>query len=582
MAGGALAEPGRPAGTLRAVNVGMPKDVPWQGQTVYTGVWKDAVAGPRRVRRLNVDGDGQGDLGGHGGEHRAVFVYQLDSYRHWQRARARRLRPRTVRRELHRRRPARRRGVHRRPVPDRRRAVRGHPAAGHLLPRRHPDGRPPDARAARVAPPAGLLLPGARGGRRCRPATRSSRSPPGPEQMTVAEIDALLYLPGHPRQQLLRALRIPALSAGLAGVVPGALDGEPGGGNAGLVAASPPPAWPGFRPLRGDRDRAGERHRHLDPPRRPGRRAAAGAAPGPVPHPAAPARRAARRLLRSYSLSGPPGADDYRISVKREPTARAAATCTAGCRSGDQLEVAAPRGTFILRPDRAPVLLISAGVGATPVLAMLHALARRAVRRGRSGGCTAPATAPSTRSPPRPAALLAVAAQGARPRLLQPARPDRPRRPRLRRRRPAVGRAAGASSSLPRDAEAYLCGPAPFMRRDQRRAGRARRRAARIHTEMFGPAAGLTPGIAPTPARAPHPPAGPPGDGPHDRVRAQRPDRPVGAPATAACSSSPRRATCRPLVVPHRRLPQLRDRPSSPAPSTTAPTPSTHPPTATR
>src|SRR3954467_6715106 len=63
----------------------MPKDVPWQGKTVFTGVFKDPVTGPRRVGRLNVDGDGQGDLGGHGGEHRAVFVYQLESYRHWER-----------------------------------------------------------------------------------------------------------------------------------------------------------------------------------------------------------------------------------------------------------------------------------------------------------------------------------------------------------------------------------------------------------------------------------------------------------------------------------------------------------------
>ena len=53
-------------GTLLSVNVGLPKDVPWQGRTVFTGVFKDPVAGPRRVRRLNVDGDGQGDLAGHG------------------------------------------------------------------------------------------------------------------------------------------------------------------------------------------------------------------------------------------------------------------------------------------------------------------------------------------------------------------------------------------------------------------------------------------------------------------------------------------------------------------------------------
>src|SRR6187200_1021726 len=73
-----------PVGTLLSVNVGMPKDVPWQGKTVFTGVFKDPVTGPRRISRLNVDGDGQGDLSGHGGEQRAVFVYQIESYRHWQ------------------------------------------------------------------------------------------------------------------------------------------------------------------------------------------------------------------------------------------------------------------------------------------------------------------------------------------------------------------------------------------------------------------------------------------------------------------------------------------------------------------
>ncbi len=72
-------------GTLVSLNVGMPRDVSWQGRTVFTGVFKDPVTGPRRVRRLNIDGDGQGDLGGHGGEQRAVFVYQVDSYRYWER-----------------------------------------------------------------------------------------------------------------------------------------------------------------------------------------------------------------------------------------------------------------------------------------------------------------------------------------------------------------------------------------------------------------------------------------------------------------------------------------------------------------
>src|SRR4051812_14097341 len=70
--------------TLLSVNVGLPQDVAWRGRTVHTGVWKRAVTGRRMVRRLNIDGDGQGDLGGHGGEQRAVLVYQIDSYRHWQ------------------------------------------------------------------------------------------------------------------------------------------------------------------------------------------------------------------------------------------------------------------------------------------------------------------------------------------------------------------------------------------------------------------------------------------------------------------------------------------------------------------
>ena len=75
---------GERVGSLVSVNVGMPKDVPWQGRTVFTGVYKDPVKGRRRVGRLNVDGDGQGDLKGHGGEQRAVFVYQIDSYRYWE------------------------------------------------------------------------------------------------------------------------------------------------------------------------------------------------------------------------------------------------------------------------------------------------------------------------------------------------------------------------------------------------------------------------------------------------------------------------------------------------------------------
>ncbi len=69
---------------LLSVNVGLPRDIQWRGRTVHTGIWKDPVPGRCRARRLNLDGDGQGDLAGHGGEQRAVFVYQIESYRHWQ------------------------------------------------------------------------------------------------------------------------------------------------------------------------------------------------------------------------------------------------------------------------------------------------------------------------------------------------------------------------------------------------------------------------------------------------------------------------------------------------------------------
>src|SRR6478672_3596067 len=68
-----------------SVNVGLPRDITWRGETVHTGIWKAPVKGRRMARRLNIDGDGQGDLAGHGGEQRAVMVYQMDSYHYWER-----------------------------------------------------------------------------------------------------------------------------------------------------------------------------------------------------------------------------------------------------------------------------------------------------------------------------------------------------------------------------------------------------------------------------------------------------------------------------------------------------------------
>src|SRR5690349_9488620 len=72
-------------GRLLSVNVGLPREAQWNGKTVRTAVWKFPLKGRRMARKLNIDGDAQADLAGHGGEQRAVFVYQMDSYRYWER-----------------------------------------------------------------------------------------------------------------------------------------------------------------------------------------------------------------------------------------------------------------------------------------------------------------------------------------------------------------------------------------------------------------------------------------------------------------------------------------------------------------
>src|SRR3954466_11232647 len=296
----------QPAGSLLSVNVGMPQDVAWRGRTVFTGVYKESVTGPRMVRRLNVDGDGQGDLGGHGGEARAVFVYQTDSYRHWER-------------EL-----------------ERDDFVYGQFGENFTI-----DGLGDDevcvgdryqigtAIFEVTQPRVTCYRVGIRMDDPRIPALLVSHRRPGfyfrvleegdveagedifklasgPEQMTVAEVDALLYLPGHPRQHLLRALRMPALSPGWQASFRALLEGAPGSGNAGLTTLSPPPAWPGFRRLTVtgiERESDTVISIRLEdpggaplPPARPGQYLTVRIRPG----------EEQRSVLRNYSLSGPP------------------------------------------------------------------------------------------------------------------------------------------------------------------------------------------------------------------------------------------------------------------------------------
>jgi ferredoxin-NADP reductase/MOSC domain-containing protein YiiM len=501
---------GQRSGGLLSVNVGLPQDVAWRGRTVHTAVWKQPAAGPQLVRRLNIDGDGQGDLAGHGGEQRAVFVYQIESYQYWQQQLGRddftygQFGENFTVQGL---------------TDDQVCIGDQYQIGGAVF-----EVTQPRVTCFRVGIrmddpqlPA-LLVSHHRPGFYFRVLTEGTveagqeiiKLASGPEGMTVAETDALLYLPGHPRQQLLRALRIPALSPGWKASFQDMLD-QPAG-NAGLAEESPPPAWTGFRPLAVTGiERESETVISLQLAD-PGGGSVPAARPGQFltlrlhPDPAGPP------LLRSYSLSGPPGAPGYRISVKQEERGAGSQFLHTRVRAGDQLEAAAPRGTFTLRPGPAPVLLISAGVGATPVLAMLHALAAARSDRdiwwlhGARDRADEPFAAESR-------ALLAALPRAHRHICYSRPGPDDVQG----RDYDTAGRLTApvlAALDLPRDAEAYLCGPAAFMAEVSAALAAGGLAAARIRTEVFGPGPAQTPGIAPVAARRPHPPAGPPGSGP--------------------------------------------------------------------
>ena len=508
----AAADSAKSVGTLVSVNVGMPRNVPWRGKNVYTGVFKDPVKGRRRVGTLNVEGDGQGDRAGHGGEQRAVFVYQLGSYRYWERELGRND---FVYGQFGENFTVEGLGDDEVCIGDRFRI--GTASFEVTQPRvtcfrvgiRMNDPRVPALLVSHHRP--GFYFRVLEQGE-VQAGDEITKLASGPEQMPVAEADALLYLPGHPRQQLLRALRIPALSPGWQASFQALLDEEPGSGNAGLVVTGPPPAWAGFRQLvvtAVTRESDSVISICLDDPN---------GAPLPAARPGQyltlrlwPDKQH-RSVLRSYSLSGPPDGGYYRIAVKREHDGAASGYLHTRLGVGDQLDVAAPRGSFILDRTLAPVLLISAGIGATPVLAMLQALAKEhsareiwwlhGARNRREHSFAA-----ETRSLLASLPNVHTHVYYSRP------DPDDLKGPDF----DSAGRLTGsllAELDPPRDAQAYLCGPAPFMDEISAALAALGIDASRTHTEPFGPAPGLTPGIAATPARTPHPPAGRPGNGP--------------------------------------------------------------------
>jgi ferredoxin-NADP reductase/MOSC domain-containing protein YiiM len=364
---------------LLSVNVGLPRDIDWKGKTVCTAVWKDAVHGRRKVGKLNIEGDGQGDLRGHGGEHRAVLVYQIDSYRYWEKQLGRRDfvfgqfgENFTVE-----------------GLPDDEVCIGDRYRIGSAL-FEVTQSRVTCYRVGiRMDEPrmAALLVEHHRPGFYFRVLETGEvaagdeimKVSNGPEGMSVTEADALLYLTDHPRAQLERALRIPALSAGWRSSFQALLQQGPNEGqaqgNPGLSVVSPPPAWAGFRPMRVSRiDRESVSVFSLVLVPADGKPLAA-ALPGQFVVLRLHVESGAPPALRSYSLSDLPSTEHYRVSIKQEEQGLASTYLRARMKPGSSLEVSAPRGSFTLRSGRKPVVLLSGGVGATPVLAMLHALA---------------------------------------------------------------------------------------------------------------------------------------------------------------------------------------------------------------
>jgi len=499
---------------LLSLNVGLPREITWNGKTVRTAIWKLPVTGRRTVRKLNVDGDAQADLAGHGGEQRAVFVYQRESYQYWEHVLGRSdftfgqfgenftiegLADDEV------------------SIGDRYRI--GDAIFEVTQPRvtcyrvgiRMNEPRMPALLVAHRRPGFyfRVLQEGEVGA-----GDDIAKIADGPERMTVADIDALLYLPGHSREQLETALRIPALSKGWQSSFQAMLKQESSAkavGNPGLANEEPAPAWAGFRPMTVASVRKESESVTSFVMTPVDGRPLALAQPGQfavlrlqVDHDKAP-------VIRSYSLSDLPSVDHFRISVKSEVDGIGSSFLGTRVREGDVLEVSAPRGSFTLRSGNDPVVFVSAGIGATPVMAMLHQLAAEKSHRevwwihGARNHANHPFAQESRR-------LLEQLPRG---------------RSCIVYSRPTANDKQGVNFDiqghidvalleklgvLPK-ADFYLCGPSSFL--EELREGLLRWGVCvdNVHTETFGALAGITPGLGRS-AHNPHQPEGATGSGP--------------------------------------------------------------------
>ena len=455
-----------------------------------------------------MDGDGQGDLAGHGGEQRAVFVYQIESYHHWQ--------DQLKRTDF----------VHGQFGENF--TIEGLPDDAVCIGDRYQIG---SALFEVTQPRVTCYRVGIRMDEPRMPALLTSSGRPGfyfrvlqegevgagdeivkvgetTERMTVAEINALLYLPNHPRDQLERALRIAALSPGWRSSFEALLQSQAtaeGSGNAALApTAVAHPVSPGFRRLavaaidQECADVLSLTLQSLDG------QPLATALPGQYVVLRLSRTPGDALLFRSYSLSGLASTERYRISVKIEPNGAAGSYLRDHVRVGDALDVSSPRGSFVMQAGDRPVVLISAGIGATPVLAMLQALA--AVRSTRQvlwlyaarDRQHHPFAAEVRR-------LMLALAHGRR--YVCYSRPGP--RDKIGEDFDGTGhlsRSVFDEVGIPREADVYLCGPTRFMEDMKETLGAAGVALERIHVEIFNGSELMTSGVVGAATRPPHVP----------------------------------------------------------------------------
>jgi ferredoxin-NADP reductase/MOSC domain-containing protein YiiM len=491
---------------LLSVNVGLPCDIEWKGRTVRTGIWKSPVPGRCWAGRLNLAGDGQGDLAGHGGEQRAVFVYQIESSRYWQ--------EQLKRTDL----------VYGQFGENF--TIEGLPDTTVCIGDRYRIG---SAVFEVTQPRVTCYRVGIRMNEPQMPALLTSSGRPGfylrvlregevgagdeivkvgeaAERMTIEEANALLYSPHHPRERLERALRIDALSPGWRWSFQALLQSQTNGAaglNTGLApAAASHPVEPGFRPLTvaaidaESDDVLSLTFRSVDG--QPLRAALPGQYIVLRFHPTA----GGPPIFRSYSLSGDISTEQYRISVKTEPDGVAGTYLRQQVRVGDVLDVSSPRGSFVLQPGDGPVVLVSAGIGATPVLAMLHALssahsARQVLWLHAAHDSQHHPFAGEARD------LVRALAHGrSHVCYSAPAAQDR-----IGEDFDTAGRLTRAvfdNVGVAREADVYICGPARFMADMKEALADMGIAPQRIHLELFNGSESLNPGIVGAVVRAPH------------------------------------------------------------------------------